>query len=122
MTGLIKCKEEEVETIIYEVCEKDREIHQGRKWALFETRSINRNHHDETNNNKAEARINNWSTGMIAAQICCLVGQAFAGQGAAGAIFSAGAHGFDINQCINLENAINQKLMAMITIIKWWEA
>jgi hypothetical protein len=86
----------EVETIIYEVCEKDRELHQGRKWALFETRSLNRKDHDETNNNKSETRISNWSTGMTAAQIVCLMAQAFAGgQGSAVAIgFSAGAQAF----------------------------
>ena len=85
----------EVETIIYEVCEKDRELHQGRKWALFETRTLNRKDHDETNNNKSETRISNWSMGMTAAQIACLIGQAFAGQGAAAAFFQAGSHGFD---------------------------
>ena len=90
------------------MCEKDRELHQGRKWALFETRTLNRNHHDETNNNKAEIRINNWSTGMVAAQICCLIGQAFAGQGAAGAIFKQALR-VSIQPEMLLENATNQE-------------
>jgi hypothetical protein len=85
----------EVENIILDVCNKDREIQFGRKVAHLNTRTLSQDEQSETSNAKASAYRNITALFFDTGAVFFSVAAAFAGGGMPAGLFQAIAQGFN---------------------------
>lgn len=81
----------DVEAILVEVCTRDREGQQTRKWVLIDARALNRLGHNNQSIEKAAAYLSTAGLMWSAAELTFSVGAAFCGgqQSLPGGIFTA---------------------------------
>lgn len=81
----------DIEAILVEVCTRDREGQQIRKWVLIDARAVNRLGHTNQSNEKSAAYLSTSGLVWSAAEVTFSIGAAFCGgqQNLPGGIFTA---------------------------------
>jgi hypothetical protein len=87
----------DIETIIHEVCAKDRDGQFRRKLIVIETRDLSQSEHDQTNNAKVANYRALYGVYLDGALVICHVGAALAGAQTSmlGGLFQVAAQAFD---------------------------